>query len=391
MIYTRVADGLESARIEGSSQLCKRGAKMQPRRSILLALCIILFIYFEIHSCSKDEIAGPDGPKPRVEGIILTATDVYFHDADFGCVTGSLGTLMTTGDAGTTWKGAVVDQCSLNDIQFLNKSIGWLVGKDGALYSTDDGGAAWTKVIPAGYPPDEDFFKLYFVNENVGYVLGYRGVYKTENGGASWQNNWLPLVSYRGAWDMTFVDESTGYLLGSRYTDTDPSILYRTTDGAATWFPVQGARTSILRTVLTVYFADAVTGWVGGGVIMKTTDGGETWRTQAAMATVRKFYFLDSQYGFAAGGRTILRTKDGGETWENVTPKDERITDLRGVYFVDANNGWVVGRGKDERLGEKLYKHTIVLSTSDGGATWAIKDFPFDCTGIRNLEEVAGS
>ena len=364
---------------------------MQPRRSVLLAICIILFIYFEIHSCSKDEITGPDGPQPPVESIILSATDIYFHDAEFGCVTGCLGTLMTTGDGGRTWNGAVVDQSVLSDIQFLDMSKGWLVGKHGALYATVDGGAAWTKAIPAGYPSEEDFSKLYFVSDVLGYVLGYHGIYKTENGGASWQNNWLPNVPYRGAWDMSFIDDRTGYLLGSRYTDADPSTLYRTTDGAATWSEVQGARASVLRTVLTIYFVDAMTGWAGGGVIMKTTDGGETWQTQVTAATVREFQFLDGRCGFAVGGKTILQTKDGGDTWKNLTPDDERITDLRGVYFVDANNGWVVGRGKDERLGEKLYKHTIVLRTSDGGETWQISDFPYDCTGIQNVEEAVRS
>jgi photosystem II stability/assembly factor-like uncharacterized protein len=364
---------------------------MQPRRSVLLAICIILFIYFEIHSCSKDEIASPDGPKPPVESIILGATDIYFHDADFGCVTGSLGTLMITGDSGKTWKGAVIDQGILSDIQFLDVSNGWLVGKDGALYTTADGGATWAKAIPAGYPPEEDFSKLYFVNESVGYILGYHGVYKTENAGASWQNNWLPAVPYRGAWDMSFIDDRTGFLLGSRYTDADPVTLYRTTDGAATWSEVQGAKTSVLRTILTVSFVDAMTGWAGGGVIMKTIDGGETWQTQVAAATVREFQFLDNRYGLAVGGRMILQTKDGGDAWQNITPNDERISDLRGVYFVDASNGWVVGRGKDERLDEKLYKHTIVLRTSDGGKTWQITDFSYDCTDIQNVEEAIGS
>ena len=176
-----------------------------------------------------------------------------------------------------------------------------------------------------------------FFNENLGYVLGYGGVYRTENGGQDWVNNWLPVVPYRGAWDMSFADDRTGYLLGSRYTDPDPSILYRTTDGGATWTGVAGSKASILRTVLAISFVDGMTGWAGGGVIMKTTDGGESWTTQVPIATVREFLSFEAAHGFAVGGKTILRTKDGGDTWENVTPKDDRIKDLRSVYFLDAN------------------------------------------------------
>jgi photosystem II stability/assembly factor-like uncharacterized protein len=385
------ADGEQTCILRIVSHICNRGSKMQPRRTVLLAICIILFVYFEIHSCSHDEVAGPGDPNPPVESIILSATGVYFHNADIGYVTGSLGTLMVTTDAGTTWKGTVIDQGNFSDIQFANPLEGWLVGKDGALYETVDGGSAWAKSVSSGYPSEEDFSKLQIMSDRVCYLLGYHGVYKTEDGGANWLNNWLVAAPYRGAWGMSFVDESTGYILGSKYTDADPCILYRTTDGAATWSEVRGAKASVLRTVLTISFVDSITGWAGGGVIMKTADGGETWQTQLTTATVREFHFFNVQCGFAVGGRAILRTKNGGDTWEDVTPRDDRIADLRSVCFTDANNGWVVGRGKDVQRGDALYKHTIVLRTRDGGTTWKIMDFPYDCTDMQDVKESIGS
>jgi photosystem II stability/assembly factor-like uncharacterized protein len=359
---------------------------MQLRRSILLAICIILFVYFEIHSCSKDEVAAPKDTPP-VESIICGATDVYFQDSDFGSVAGALGTLIVTADGGKTWKGTVIDGQNLNDLQFIDRSNGWVVGKDGTMYHTVDGGGEWTKVTAAGFPVDEDFYKVSFFNENLGYVLGYGGVYKTDNAGRDWVNNWLPVVPYRGAWDMSFPDDRTGYLLGSRYTDPDPSLLYRTTNGGASWAAVAGSKASILKTVLAICFVDGTTGWAGGGVIMKTTDGGETWTTQVPVATVREFYFHSAARGFAVGGKTILRTKDGGASWENVTPKDDRIKDLRSVHFVDENNGWVAGRGADEQVGDVYLKHSILLRTSNGGATWSIRDFAYDFTALQGLQE----
>ena len=371
------------------SHFCTRGTKMQLRRSLLLALCIVLFIYFEIHSCSRDQITAPK-PAPPVESIICSATDVFFYDADFGCITGALGTFIVTADGGKTWKGSVINEGNLNNVQFTDRSNGWIVSKDGVILKTIDGGVTWAQMAPSGFPVGEDFYKLAFFNESFGYVLGYHGVYRTDDGGENWANNWLPVVPYRGAWDMSFADGRTGYLLGSRYTDPDPSILYRTTDGGASWSPVQGSKATTLRTVLAISFVDEMTGWAGGGVIMKTTDGGESWKTQVAAATIREFHFLSKQYGFAVGGKTILRTTDGGDTWENVTPPDDRIKDLRSVYFLDENDGWVAGRAADEQAGERLLKHSIVLRTKDGGATWTIKDFPYDYTGFASLEEAGG-
>jgi photosystem II stability/assembly factor-like uncharacterized protein len=370
-----------------ASQFCTWETKMQLRRSILLALCIVLFIYFEIHSCSQNDITSPK-PNPPTESIICSASDVFFHDSDFGCVTGALGTLILTADGGKTWKGSVIDEGTLNDVEFVDRSNGWIVGKDGAIVRTIDGGATWTLLAPSGVPVDEDLYKLAFFSESVGYILGYHGVYRTDDGGQSWVNNWLPAVPYRGAWDMSFAGDRTGYILGSRYTDPNPSILYRTTDGGQTWSPVEGSKATTLRTVLTIFFVDDMTGWAGGGVILKTTDGGETWKTQVAAATIREFHFLSKQYGFAVGGKTILRTKDGGDTWENLTPPDNRIKDLRSVHFLDENTGWVVGRAADEQVGERVLKHSILLRTADGGATWTIRDFPYDCTGLAITEEV---
>ena len=120
---------------------------------------------------------------------------------------------------------------------------------------------------------------------------------------------------------------------------------------------------------------------------MKTTDGGESWTTQVTVATVREFCFLTDADGFAVGGKSILRTNDGGATWENVTPKDDRIKDLRSVCFLDASKGWVAGRGADEKVGDAYIKHSILLRTSDGGTTWTIRDFAYDFTAFQGLQE----
>ncbi|MDD4858446.1 MAG: YCF48-related protein [Candidatus Krumholzibacteria bacterium] len=358
---------------------------MQLRRSFLLALCIVLSVYFLIHSCSQDRIMAPE-TKSSSDDIICSATDVFFRDGDFGCVAGALGTFIITADGGKTWNGTVIENGGLNDVQFIDRSNGWVAGKDGSICHTADGGQSWTKMEPSGFPIDEDFYQLAFFSDSAGYALGYHGVYKTENGGGSWINNWLPSVSCRGAWSMSFPDEETGFLLGSSYMESDPSILYSTADGGASWAVVEGAKASALRTVLTITFVDGTTGWAGGGVIMKTMDGGESWETQIAAATVRKFQFLSAEYGFAVGGKTILRTKNGGITWENVTPDDDRIKDLRSVYFIDENNGWVAGRAADEQDGDMYYKHSILLQTRDGGATWTLRDFSYDYTSLQSLD-----
>ena len=160
----------------GSAPNCNGPRKLQLIRSAVIALAIISFIYFEIHSCSMDDdIASPEQPSFVSDNVICAASDVFFRDSEFGCVLGTLGTLMTTLDGGRTWKGSTLGDGNLNDVHFQDRARGWVAGKDGSLYSTLDGGETWMRNEGQGYEADEDFFEVQFFSENVGYLLGYGG------------------------------------------------------------------------------------------------------------------------------------------------------------------------------------------------------------------------
>lgn len=371
---------------EPSSQICNSRRKLQLLRSTVIALAIIAFVYFEIHSCSKDEIVSPEEPRVIADNSVCAAKDVFFLDFDRGFVAGILGTMTMTEDGGRNWKGITLQAGNLNDIHFLDIDHGWVVGKDGAIFSTEDGGATWTNCEPPGADASEDYFEVRFFGSKKGYILGYRGLYITEDGGRSWENFWFPLANDRGALDASFIDENTGYLLGSRYLQSDPVLLYKTTDGGHRWDPVSGSRASVLRGVMTICFVDASTGWAGGAAIYKTEDGGNSWILERSPATVREFFFIDPSLGIAVGGMTILRTRDAGETWEDITPPLEETVDLRSAYFLDALSGWVVGRAEDEKVGDRIYKRSLLFSTKDGGDSWQMRTFKFDYTRYAELE-----
>ena len=49
---------------------------------------------------------------------------------------------------------------------------------------------------------------------------------------------------------------------------------------------------------------------------MRTSDAGETWSTIAnADGTIREIQFVDAEHGWALGDRDVLTTTDGGVTW----------------------------------------------------------------------------
>jgi photosystem II stability/assembly factor-like uncharacterized protein len=111
--------------------------------------------------------------------------------------------------------------------------------------------------------------------------------------------------------------------------------------------------------------SDANYGWVCGfnGMVIRTTDGGSTWRGSIAPDAnhLESVVFPTKLIGYTSGVEGIYKSTDGGATWSDVTP-DKFGAEYWGNYFIDANNGIVVGGGCVSS--QKFWK------TTDGGATW---------------------
>ena len=87
-----------------------------------------------------------------------------------------------------------------------------------------------------------------------------------------------------------------------------------------------------------VYFTDNQTGWAVGnaGVILHTSDGGQTWAAQTSGTTLNLFtvYFIDNQTGWAAGhdqSSVLLKTTNGGTTWTEIPTTG--INQIRDIAF----------------------------------------------------------
>lgn len=66
-----------------------------------------------------------------------------------------------------------------------------------------------------------------------------------------------------------------------------------------------------------VTFINENTGWVGGRVMKKTTDGGATWVSQSAGGYVADCFFSNALTGYIVGNG-VRKTSDGGNTWVNL-------------------------------------------------------------------------
>ncbi len=317
-------------------------------------------------------------------GTTSALRSVSFTDANTGTVVGDI-TLRTT-DGGQTWVQQVSGAGALFAVSFANALTGTAVGPFGKIYQTEDGGRNWTKVSGPGAPDGftqqgEDLLGVSTPNPLTTIVVGSsRAIYRTADGGATWSS---PANRVRTLRAVSFTDARNGTAVG------DFGAIVRTTDGGQTWVAQVSGTTEELRGVA---FTDANTGTaVGDGnpnpfrpqfereaVILRTTDGGQTWMKQdsGTTAPLRSVFFSDANTGTAVGvSATILRTTDGGTTWRKQDAPQGAGGFLWDVCFSDANAGTIVGaRG-------------TILTTTDGGETW---DLQTVVSGNGFLEELRG-
>ena len=181
------------------------------------------------------------------------------------------------------------------------------------------------------------------------------------DGGQNWERraiaergdlSWFDLYSIRFA-----NDGQTGWIGG------ESGLILKTTDGGQTWSPqTSGTTENIFR----IAVVDPQTAYASGtnGLLMGTTDGGAHWQVQTLKSGLifLDIAFADAQNGWAVGEfETIMHTADGGKTW---TPQmggkraNFKLPALFAIRFSDAQHGWAAGQGG------------TLLRTDNGGATW---------------------
>ncbi|MBI3123567.1 MAG: T9SS type A sorting domain-containing protein [Ignavibacteriales bacterium] len=318
---------------------------------------------------------------------ITTLNKIVFVDAQIGMAVGKEGTVCRTSDGGETWKGITLDlKAEFKSIFFVDKLNGWILSDYGSVYATLDGGINWALRCSNCVSSAVGFW---FFDRNNGRVFGADD-YTTTDGGKTWKmfvntDNKFKLVS--------FYKSLRGWAIGNN------GLLAYTTDGGATWQYL--VKPKELTFLYRVFFIDEKIGWIiTSAYLMKTTDGGLSWKKFLADRYTRFLYFINEKEGVVISDAKFKNTSDGGETWvENKTLDNktllydafangsnlwlydiqkERIfysTDigksiadtiscplksLCRIFFLDRNIGWVI-----DNMG-------MIAKTNDGGNTWTI-------------------
>lgn len=250
---------------------------------------------------------------------------------------------------------------NLQAVYFLDKDVGWVCGGQdigglltGVILSTNDGGGNWTKLqIEVGSSYHSFNYKeVFFKDINEGILAGSGGILRTTDGGQSWE-----IKHNADIHGMSFYDANNAMAVGSIAFVGE--VILKTSDGGDTWLeqinPMGGSNNV---TYLNNTTAFAVR---NGSRIYRTTDGGNDWEILENPGEDDLFavHFFDENFGTAVGDGTVLQTTDGGETW---ILRDLQISDMSDVYCASETECIVVGFGG------------TILHTTDGGLNWEYEE-----------------
>jgi photosystem II stability/assembly factor-like uncharacterized protein len=151
--------------------------------------------------------------------------------------------------------------------------------------------------------------------------------------------------------------------------------IHHSSNSGLSW---QAARVPAVAGLRSISMADSETGWVvGHDVILRSEDGGASWRQQQFPDQVDRIRLvsvsaIDREHAIAVGeSGTRLRTRDGGRSWHDISqlPSDpsERPARMGGVFCKPESSGrcWTIGAD--------------IRYTKDAGLSWqriGVEDSP---------------
>ncbi len=257
----------------------------------------------------------------------------------------------------------------------------WVGGATGGLWKSTDGGFTWDPVLDAepvnsigaigisASSPHTVYVGTGEANTRNSMGVG-RGVWKTEDGGRTWEHMGLDRTEHIEAIVVHPDDPNTAWLtaLGPAWSDGTERGVYKTTDGGETWRKVLyvDQRTGAFELVMDPsnprhllastwehrrwpWFFES--GGPGSG-LWQSWDGGETWDRLTSEDGLPKgdlgrigiaFAVNDPDVAYAlveAEHSALVRSDDGGETWRTVN-SDPNVNDRPFYYsriYVDPTN-----------------------------------------------------
>jgi photosystem II stability/assembly factor-like uncharacterized protein len=219
---------------------------------------------------------------------------------------GNNGTIVHSTDNGETW-GVSVPVTSANLYSTdLNGVYGYAVGDNGTILLSFNNGANWSQ-IPSGTVRNLKAIGMHpqFASDVV--AVGEKGtILRTSNSGANWVNVGLADTTI----DLYSITQKprSNTNMQNLYVCGSQGKIFKSTNRGANWVLKNSGTANTLRSI---YFSSNDSGAVTGdnGTVRMTTDGGETWFSNAEFNSVTGS--VASICDVSRPSRTVLAVSDG--------------------------------------------------------------------------------
>ncbi len=379
----------------------------------LFTLCLLLSIISNLRSQWETQYFD----NQQVPGL---TNKIKFKNDSIGLLMGShkregeestYNALKTTNGGETWYKVDLGMKVNVKDFQFISDSMVYAVGQyfddsegsKGIFIKSYDLGETWDSIFLLPLQID---LSLSFMDSDTGILAYYNYIFRTTNGGMSWDTTWYARDAGFG---FSFFEDvsligSVGYVTGNIASGEIGGVLLKSENYGRTWDTLK----TFNQWPKTMHFLNADTGFLsaqfGPSNLQKTTDGGQTWQDISPIATANSIHFPSNQIGYAVGranGRThnassgffISKTTDGGSTWETY---DTAGMPLQSVHFINDSTGYVSGEnrlimkksGDFNRIGKDYPWSFIVFYSVEDHETGKpqSKIYPNPTTGVLNIE-----
>ena len=266
-------------------------------------LYILLGVLFVFTACDKDEESN------QIDNSIGLVGYCWVPD----------GNIYKTINGGQYW--SVVNAGNYySHVSFPSENIGYACDKSGGsdhhkVVKTVNGGVNWSSVY------DGDLRWFSFVTNDIGYAHGHAdgtwGLYKTTNGGLSWN---LVNNNINFSWELSFPTEDVGYCHGMELNSSnDISTVYKTINGGVDFFEVSNQPISNLS-----FTTEDIGYGMKDNSIYKTLDGGVTWSLLEQDKFLLGFSSADIGYAVTLVDTInmvmdLYSTNDGGSNWDFIS------------------------------------------------------------------------